>query len=44
MRSEEKRVQGEKYVRRKGAEKKRKVRGEELRRGVPVDPLGDVFK
>ena len=41
IRANEKREKGEKYVRRKGAERKRKQREEEL--VVPEDPLADVF-
>jgi hypothetical protein len=37
----EKKEKGEKYVRRKGAERKRKLREEEI--VVPVDPLANVF-
>lgn len=44
VRSMEKKEQGERYVKRKGAEKKRQRYGEELKRHMPVDPLGDVFK
>lgn len=40
----EKKEQGDRYVLRKGAEKKRKMYGEELKKQMPVDPLGDVFK
>jgi|EP00970_Alexandrium_tamarense_P010471 ribosome biogenesis protein BRX1 len=40
-RSMEKKEKGEKYVRRKGAERKRKLREEEI--VVPVDPLANVF-
>ena len=42
IRANEKREKGEKYVRRKGAERKRKQREEEL--VVPEDPLADVFR
>jgi len=41
VRSMEKKEKGEKYVRRKGAERKRKKREENL--VVPEDPLADVF-
>ncbi|KAL7547771.1 hypothetical protein ACHAWF_014509 [Thalassiosira exigua] len=41
VRSMEKKEKGEKYVRRKGAERKRKMREEEI--VVPKDPLADVF-
>ena len=44
VRGMEKKEKGERYVKRKGAEKKRKRYDEELKRGMPVDPLGDVFK
>jgi ribosome biogenesis protein BRX1 len=44
VRAMEKKEQGERYVKRKGAERKRVRYGEELKRSVPVDPLGDVFK
>lgn len=44
VRGLEKKEKGERYVKRKGAEKKRKMYDEELKRGMPVDPLGDVFK
>ena len=40
-RSLEKKEKGEKYIRRKGAERKRKKREEEI--VVPMDPLDDVF-
>lgn len=40
-RSLEKKEKGEKYIRRKGAERKRKKREEEI--VVPTDPLDDVF-
>jgi hypothetical protein len=40
----EKKEQGERYVKRKGAERKRVRYGEELKNNMPVDPLGDVFK
>mmetsp|Transcript_29257 Transcript_29257/g.62997 ORF Transcript_29257/g.62997 Transcript_29257/m.62997 type:complete len:383 (-) Transcript_29257:70-1218(-) len=40
-RSLEKREQGDKYIRRKGAERKRKNRDERI--VVPTDPLADVF-
>mmetsp|Transcript_30746 Transcript_30746/g.61090 ORF Transcript_30746/g.61090 Transcript_30746/m.61090 type:complete len:437 (+) Transcript_30746:37-1347(+) len=43
-RSQEKKVKGERYVRRKGAERKRKVREREIKENVPVDPLADVFQ
>ncbi len=42
VRSLEKKEKGDKYVRRKGAEKKRKRREESI--VVPTDPLLDVFK
>lgn len=41
-RAMEKKTQGEKYVRRKGAQKKRKLKDESI--VVPLDPLADVFK
>ena len=41
VRSMEKKEKGEKYVRRKGAERKRKSRDESI--VVPKDPLADVF-
>ncbi|KAL3800972.1 hypothetical protein ACHAWO_007081 [Cyclotella atomus] len=44
VRAMEKKEQGERYLKRKGAERKRVRYGEELKRSVPVDPLGDVFK
>ncbi|KAL3786597.1 hypothetical protein HJC23_008193 [Cyclotella cryptica] len=44
VRSMEKKEKGERYVKRKGAEKKRKRYEEELTAVVPVDPLGDVFR
>ena len=37
-----KKEEGEKYVRRKGAQRKRKKRDEEI--VVPTDPLDDVFR
>ncbi len=43
-RSQEKKEKGERYVRRKGAERKRKVREREIKKSVPVDPLADVFQ
>lgn len=42
VRSMEKKEKGEKYIRRKGAEKKRKRREENI--VVPKDPLSDVFR
>lgn len=44
VRAMEKKEQGERYVKRKGAERKRVRYGEELKNNMPVDPLGDVFK
>jgi hypothetical protein len=44
VRSLEKKEKGERYVKRKGAEKKRKKYEEELTAVLPVDPLGDVFR
>ncbi|KAL7481197.1 hypothetical protein ACHAW6_006876 [Cyclotella cf. meneghiniana] len=44
VRSLEKKEKGERYVKRKGAEKKRKRYEEELTAVLPVDPLGDVFR
>jgi hypothetical protein len=41
-RSLDKKEKGEKYVRRKGAERKRKKREEEI--VVPTDPLEGVFQ
>lgn len=41
IRSMDKKEKGEKYVRRKGAERKRKMRDESI--VVPNDPLADVF-
>jgi len=43
-RSQEKKEKGDRYVRRKGAERKRKVREREIKENVPVDPLADVFQ
>lgn len=37
-----KKEEGEKYIRRKGAQRKRKKRDEEI--VVPTDPLDDVFR
>ena len=37
-----KKEEGEKYVRRKGAQRKRKKRDEDI--VVPTDPLDDVFR
>ena len=44
VRSLEKREKGDRYVKRKGAEKKRKRYEEELTAVVPVGPLRDVFR
>ena len=41
-RSIKKKEEGDKYVRRKGAESKRKRRDEAI--VVPMDPLSDVFR
>jgi len=41
-RAMEKKTQGEKYVRRKGAQKKRKLKDESI--VMPLDPLADVFQ
>lgn len=35
---------GERYVKRKGAERKRVKYGEEVKAMMPEDPLGDVFR
>ena len=37
-----KKEEGEKYIRRKGAQRKRKKRDEDI--VVPTDPLDDVFR
>ena len=42
IRSMKKKEEGDKYVRRKGAENKRKRRDESI--VVPKDPLSDVFR
>lgn len=42
VRSMKKKEEGDKYVRRKGAESKRKRRDEGI--VVPMDPLSDVFR
>lgn len=44
IRSMEKKEKGDRYVMRKGAEKKRKRYEEDLKAVMPVDPLDDVFK
>lgn len=44
VRSLEKKEKGERYIKRKGAEKKRKRYEQELTAVLPVDPLGDVFR